>query len=196
MKVKCPYCTSSLEVDPSFAGELKKCQFCGGAFRIPVMDAVVITDEKNVPEKESHSSVSATSETVLWSGHTAFSYYGCTVVSIPIFLIIGFWAPLLIVAGLLLLLLLIMIRNSHSYKVTTERIVARDGIFNCRHAEVRIRNIRYVSLNHEFGMPYADLLIGTAGTGDVEIVFHKIADYEKVKEIITDQIRILEAHEP
>jgi membrane protein YdbS with pleckstrin-like domain len=82
----------------------------------------------------------------------------------------------------------IMIKRLYSrYTVYEDRLEARHGILRRRTSTASFSHIRSIDIDKSLpGMllGYGDLLFGTAGTGETNVVFHGIADPEIIKEKI------------
>ncbi len=109
----------------------------------------------------------------------------------------SYWALLLLglvtlilVVGFFILLYVAWDRFSRHYKVTSKRVIAKSGLLSKTVDEVNILHIRSINVRQSvFGriLNYGDILIGTAGTGGVEVTFKGISDPVGFKELIVSQ---------
>ncbi len=92
--------------------------------------------------------------------------------------------------GLLFLFVVILNRYQYTYTITNKRVSARVGIIAKRVNEVDIEHIRSVTTSQGIlarMLGYGNVIIGTAGTGGVEVVIMNVAKPEQVKELIKKQ---------
>lgn len=92
--------------------------------------------------------------------------------------------------GLVVLLFVILGRYQYTYTITTKRVSAREGIIAKCVNEVDIGHIRSVTTSQrilERILGFGSVIIGTAGTGGVEVVMRGIDNPEQVKELIKKQ---------
>ena len=102
----------------------------------------------------------------------------------------GFLSRQLMGVGLLILLFVVLDRYQYTYTITNKRVSARVGIIAKRVNEVDIEHIRSVTTSQGILariLGYGNVIIGTAGTGGVEVVIMNIGKPEQIKELIKKQ---------
>lgn len=101
----------------------------------------------------------------------------------------GRWAPWAALAGALVHAVVLLQRVSSLYSVTSERVIARNGLLSTRTDEVDIRDIRNISVEQTLFqrlLGLGDVGVSSAGSDGVEVVFRGIPQAGGVKEIIRE----------
>lgn len=123
--------------------------------------------QKNEPEK------------VLWEGQPAWGYYTGSYVmaTLTIFLILPLftfiWVP--------------FDRNFRKFVLTNRRVKSKVGVFNQKTNEVLLQDIRLLNVKHGFFERFFGLgtiEIGSAGTGQIEVMLIGIQDAERVRDLV------------
>ena len=82
-----------------------------------------------------------------------------------------------------------LLRINHTYTITTRRIICLEGLIANNTNEVDLKDVRSVTVNqnalHRI-INIGDVLIGTAGTGGVEVSVRGISNPHKVKDLIVN----------
>lgn len=83
-----------------------------------------------------------------------------------------------------------LVRLSHTYTITSRRVVCREGLIANNTNEIDIKDVRSVTvqqnaLNRIINIGH--VLIGTAGTDGVEIALMGVSAPHKIKTLILDQ---------
>ncbi|WP_176013570.1 PH domain-containing protein [Victivallis sp. Marseille-Q1083] len=79
---------------------------------------------------------------------------------------------------------------SNCYTITSQRIIARQGLLEKHIQEVRIVDIRSVNMHQSFWQRIfhiGDIFIGTAGTAEVEISMRGVGHPEAIVELINSK---------
>ena len=105
---------------------------------------------------------------------------------------VGHWSLWLLVLIPLTALYIWLVRISFSYTITTRRVECRQGLIARNTTEVDIKDVRNVSVEqnaiHRI-VNIGNVMIGTAGTGGIEVSLRGVAQPHKIKELILDQKR-------
>jgi uncharacterized membrane protein YdbT with pleckstrin-like domain len=162
---KCPYCAEEIQ-DAAI-----KCKHCG-----EMLDAsLVVTANKGQTKHEKEKTLEVLKP--VWR-----SYLFGFILSI-------FTLPLMGL-GLLFLLIIVLDRYQYTYTITNKRVSSRVGIIAKHVNEVDIEHIRSVTTSQGIMariLGYGNVIIGTAGTGGVEVIIINVINPEQIKELIKNQ---------
>lgn len=135
-------------------------------------------------------------ERTLWEGRRSFWNWWLRLMTADLFLLLalalwwaghGRWSVWAVLAALLAHATVLVQRASSLYAVTSERVIARNGLLSTRTDEVDIRDVRNISVEQSFFqrlLKLGDIGVSSAGSDGVEVVFTGIPEASAVKEII------------
>ncbi|MDA9101422.1 PH domain-containing protein [Omnitrophica bacterium] len=84
-------------------------------------------------------------------------------------------------------------RASIKYRITTKRLTAQSGVFHRNVKEVLLNDIASIHIRRGFWglvFGYGTIMIGTSGTGEIDITIKSIARPQEIKELLQKYNRI------
>jgi len=215
MKLQCPHCKAAGSIPderlPSKPANIR-CPKCGKTFAFtPEQPAEVSFIPEPVTPSSGRETKSAqpvkrqeikARETTIVLLKPSYKNYIPEFVLAAVLMIFSFammmptggGSKILFLAALYFIVVPAIKRETHRYTITSERAIARRGIFSNRTDEVRLRDIRSVHVRQgiaqrAFGI--GNLLMASAGTAGLEISFKGIVDPDLWKETLYDLINQL-----
>lgn len=141
-------------------------------------------------------------EEILWAGHPSLvPYLGAFVLGISL-VVAGIAGTILLgeyaivgVAGIVLGSLVAgwthYQRISTGYVITTAEVYHKEGLIARDVTQIRYERIQNTSFSQsvmERTLSYGDVIITSAGTGDIEITLHNVHDPARVKRLVSEQL--------
>ncbi len=153
-----------------------KCRYCGEFLEGAGYDN---QNKKDEPER------------ILWKGHPSYFWYIHIFVFGAVFISFVWLSNIFPIAGLFLIIVALIDRKSKVYTITNKKVKSKKGIIARSLREVFTRDIRSVYLQQSilerlFGI--GTVLVGTAGTGGVEVAFQGIKKAVEAKEKIQELV--------
>lgn len=141
-------------------------------------------------------------EEVLWAGHPSLvSYAGEFAVGVVLVVLgtvgalaletYGIVGVLGVVIGLALLVLAHLRRISTGYVITSAEVYHKEGLVSRDVTQIRYERIQNTSFSQsviERALSYGDVIITSAGTGEVEITLHNVPDPARLKRLLSEQL--------
>lgn len=141
-------------------------------------------------------------EEVLWAGHPSFVPYlggfalgaALIVAGVAGAILLGEFAlvgVLGIAAGLAVAGWTYYRRISTGYVITTAEVYHKEGLIARGVTQIRYERIQNTSFSQtvlERTLSYGDVIITSAGTGEVEITLHNVPNPERLKRLLSEQL--------
>lgn len=141
-------------------------------------------------------------EEILWAGHPSIVPYlpgyllgGALVVAGTVGALalneFGFLGAIVLVGGFLLVGLAHYRRVATSYVITTTQAYYKEGLLSRNVTQIRydrIQNTSFTQSIPERLLSYGDVVITSAGTGEIEITFRGVPDPARIKHLLADQL--------
>ncbi|MEG2076086.1 MAG: PH domain-containing protein [Victivallaceae bacterium] len=199
MRISCPHCDATLEVESKFAGEQAICPQCNNMLIIPAPTATVILPDNPSPNPTPAQKQSVTpSEKFIASGFPRWWF------SVNSFCCAGIWfvfaifvfpdspvSGLFFFLGIMYIIRGLWVHASQKYTLTSRNLTLVNGVIIKNEIVVRVSDIRLIAIKRTFSDYFAgsaSLHVGTAGSADVEVKIKHIADAEKLRKIL-NQLR-------
>lgn len=141
-------------------------------------------------------------EEVLWAGHPSLvPFLGEFVLGVALVLFGAVGAVLLepygiigvvgVVLGLALIAHTYLRRISTGYVITSAEVYHKEGLVSRDVTQIRYERIQNTSFSQsviERALSYGDVIITSAGTGEVEITLRSVSDPAKLKRLLSEQL--------
>lgn len=141
-------------------------------------------------------------EEVLWAGHPSFVPYlggfalgaALIVAGVAGAILLGEFAlvgVLGIAAGLAVAGWTYYRRISTGYVITTAEVYHKEGLIARDVTQIRYERVQNTSFSQtvlERTLSYGDVIITSAGTGEVEITLHNVPNPERLKRLLSEQL--------
>ena len=196
IKIMCPYCGASYEVDSGYEGEIATCGTCDKKFVMqpsratPRKGKMLFKARKVVSSEEKERTLLQTSPDIrrlipllVICGIFDFLMCGAAIESpVAVAIILGGSA---LFCGLVYLFF-----RSMKYEITNKRIIVKEPSSETGQRmtrEVWLRDIRYVDIEEPLFFNFlglANIRVATAGTGKIEIVLKGVKEHNEIREIL------------
>jgi membrane protein YdbS with pleckstrin-like domain len=194
MKIACPNCAQDYEIGPEHIGNTVECT-CGMKFIVepPKVSASNHSADK-IPTKKQPSSEA---EITIWEGRPSWIWYIPGLFFSGIFILIGLggvWS--LLVIGLIILISSLWRRFSQKYVLTSRRLIIHDGLIIKNECEVRLCDIRAISLKRgliDFIFRTASVLLSTSNTAFISMKMKHLSDPKDIQEKINSLMKKYES---
>jgi len=209
MNVQCPHCNTELEASSEHYGQTVACPSCTNAISIPAPEAkpVKIVQASNEPKSKSSEI-----ENEILKGSPSWLYFlpGYLTGLFIIFMFSSISAAINETADqagagsgfgvfffwlVILTIIILWKKNSHKFILTSRRIIVINGIIVKNEDEVRLRDIRSISLRRGLFNVFtgtASVKIATAATAGSEIVIRNISNAKKVQAKLNSLVHDME----
>lgn len=189
IRVNCPGCGKTVNAPSQYAGKVATCPGCGSKMRVPIPEAVELTEAKSADTPTPESSASSVQqtlpttppreETLIVTRPKMFRNH-------PIWFIL---CLLLSVVGIGLVVLSIWYMKvlTTTLTVTTKRTTLRQGILSKHTREVRHSDVRFLEVDQgilQRILGVGKLAVSSAGQGELEIIVEGIYRPSYVKDTI------------
>ncbi|QSH41219.1 PH domain-containing protein [Lentisphaerota bacterium ZTH] len=198
MNIQCPHCSTGLEIPQEYYGKTVDCPNCSGA--IVIKPAIVVQS----PSPQANNKKALELE-ILKGGHAMRYFIPGMLISFVVAISIssGFYLSnpeLGFSLGIIFIAICIgravIKKISHKYRATTRRIIVTNGIIIHNVDEIRICDIRSISIRRNIInllTGTASLHIGTSATAGHEILITNISSAKNLQSKLNSLIHEMES---
>lgn len=193
MKFFCPHCGQKLDCNDDEQGTVVCCPKCLNAITVPTPIKQATVAPGDASKGNYSPSPTNNEEVVLLRGGTYWMYYSHLLIFAFIASLLGCLtkdvAVLFYIIALILIINFVLKTLKHKFVLTNKRLTVTNGIIIKQEDQVRVPDIRGISVRREFFdtiFNTGTIVLGTAATANHEILLFHVYQPKKIVEKIED----------